>query len=148
MVCNQSLVIQKRRYVILVEPIAIKLEGARKPKIVITIWTPPFWMNWGAMFFSRPYSIWSKTSRSNDCCFAFVFVNCIAVKLLFWLFVGYNFWFKFFRFFFLRKDKNKRQKKKCFLTITLNFSSQLCQIFPRIYPVWWPSICHLRLSDV
>ena len=70
----------------------------------------------GKLFFSRPFPVCSRTSRSNNNwslrnCFVFVFIICIA-ELLFWLLVGYYFCLIVLLSFFFKKKKEKEKEKQ------------------------------------
>ena len=85
------------------------------------------------MFFSRPFSVYWRTSRSNNRslgnCFVFVFINCIPEKLLFWSLVSYCFYLNCLTSF-LEKTK-KDSKVEWPLILTLNLSSRYVYFDPQ-----------------
>ena len=142
---------------------------------LVGVWRPKIWNQLNAAILSklkrlklscpRPFSVCSRTSRSKSWClrncFVFVWffwgeVNCSKGKLLsgYWSVVIFPlnvflFFFVFELVFFKKKqNKNKRQKWIGLSPMTSKLSLWLCLVCPAIYPIWQPTICLLRVSDI
>ena len=95
----------------------IKLDGEWGPKIGVKLCAAILSKLQCKLFFSRPFSVCSCTSRSDNWslgnCFVFVFINCRAEKLLSWVLVGHYFGLHCFTLFFgvFWKEKKKMRQK-------------------------------------
>ena len=131
----------------------IKLEGAWEPKIGVKLCATILSKLQCKLFLSRPFSVCSYTSRSDNWslrnCFVLVFINCRAEKLLSWVLVGHYFCLHCFTLFFgvfWEEKKKKWDKNEVTFDSDLELIIRACLFCSPIDPIWRSSIFTLAVE--